>query len=448
MANQQMNQQPKSKVSAMKKLILPATILLATYLLTQFIMANPPEGNKGKSAPVAKVSVNTLELTPQSYQLFIDSFGKVRPRTQSVLIAQVSGEITDISPQFRDGGFFEKGDVLVQLDDRDHRAEVKISESNLLSAKQNLLEEQARAKQAIIDWQRLGNGDEPNDLVLRKPQLAAAQAQVLSSQANLEKAKLVLERTKIVAPFAGRILTKYVDLGRIVSGGTELADIYATDYVEIRLPIKNSDLGFMQLPEEYRDASNDNNTQGSQVNFTSSLIGKQSWQGLIVRTEGAIDSNSQQLYVVAQIDDPYQKNNTSNAPIKIGQYLNAKITGKTLDNSLVIPNSAIYQGSYVYIVQAVEGKKVLLRKDISIRWQNEQDALISSGLAFGDQLVLTSLGQVSSGTAVSIQGEENTERKGPKNSAGKDGAKEKRGKNKADRESKKSRDAKSQGEAN
>lgn len=392
-----------TRKSKMKKLILPAAVLIATFFISQIIINNPPKSERGSGELAAKITVETLALVPKSYTIVLNSFGTVKPRTQSVLVAQVSGEITEISPQFRNGGFFEKGDVLVQLDDRDHRAEVNISQANLLSAKQVLLEEQARAKQALVDWQRLGNGAEPSALVLREPQLAAAQAQVFSAQANLEKAQLQLERTNIVAPFAGRILTKYVDLGRVVASNTQLADIYAIDYVEIRLPIKNKDLPFMALPEEYRDSNKA--VLGKDVQITSSLIGQQQWQGQIVRTEGAVDENSQQLYVVAQIDDPYDASNSKVAPIKIGQYVNAEITGRTIEQALVIPNSAIYQGSYVYTVEKIQNKAVLKRKDISIRWQNNGEALIETGLTFGEQLVLTPLGQVSSGTAVKIAGE-------------------------------------------
>lgn len=392
-----------TRKSKMKKLILPAAVLIATFFISQIIINNPPKSERGSGELAAKITVETLALVPKSYTIVLNSFGTVKPRTQSVLVAQVSGEIKEISSQFRNGGFFEKGDVLVQLDDRDHRAEVNISQANLLSAKQVLLEEQARAKQALVDWQRLGNGAEPSALVLREPQLAAAQAQVFSAQANLEKAQLQLERTNIVAPFAGRILTKYVDLGRVVASNTQLADIYAIDYVEIRLPIKNKDLPFMALPEEYRDSNKA--VLGKDVQITSSLIGQQQWQGQIVRTEGAVDENSQQLYVVAQIDDPYDASNSKVAPIKIGQYVNAEITGRTIEQALVIPNSAIYQGSYVYTVEKIQNKAVLKRKDISIRWQNNGEALIETGLTFGEQLVLTPLGQVSSGTAVKIAGE-------------------------------------------
>ncbi|MGV2873268.1 efflux RND transporter periplasmic adaptor subunit [Colwellia sp. E150_009] len=392
-----------TKKSKVKKIIIPVVILISTFFISQVIINNPPESNRGSGEIAAKITVETLPLVPQRYTIMLNSFGTVQPRTQSVLVAQVSGEINEISQQFRNGGFFEKGDVLVQLDDRDHRAEVNLNQANLLSAKQALLEEQARAKQALIDWQRLGNGAQASALVLREPQLAAAQAQVLSAQANLEKAQLQLERTNIVAPFAGRILTKHVDLGRVVASNTQLADIYAIDYVEIRLPIKNKDLSFMALPEEYRDSNK--TVQGTMVQLTSTLIGQQQWQGEIVRTEGAVDENSQQLYVVAQIDNPYDVSNNKVAPIKIGQYVNAEITGRTIEKALVIPNSAIYQGSYVYTVENIEDKNVLKRKDINIRWQNNEDALIEAGLTFGEKLVLTPLGQVSSGTPVKLAGE-------------------------------------------
>ena len=216
--SQSMNQSTPlaTKKSKVKKIIIPVVILISTFFISQVIINNPPESNRGSGEIAAKITVETLPLVPQRYTIMLNSFGTVQPRTQSVLVAQVSGEINEISQQFRNGGFFEKGDVLVQLDDRDHRAEVNLNQANLLSAKQALLEEQARAKQALIDWQRLGNGAQASALVLREPQLAAAQAQVLSAQANLEKAQLQLERTNIVAPFAGRILTKHVDLGRVV----------------------------------------------------------------------------------------------------------------------------------------------------------------------------------------------------------------------------------------
>lgn len=391
------------------KIILPLVIVIITVAAFVLIRGNPPENKRSRPSSTPQMTVQTQTLEAQNYAVMIQSFGTVQPRTQSALFAQVSGQINQISEQFRDGGFFEKGDTLVQLDDRDYRAEVKISEANLMSAKQSFQEEKARVQQAKADWLRLGNGKQASALVLRQPQLEAAQAKLLSTEAQLEKAELALERTTIIAPYAGRILKKNVDIGQVISSNTALANIYATDSVEVRLPIKNKDLPLMHLQEEYRntDKTGSDNALSINVKLSSNLMGEQSWQGNLVRTESAIDTATQQLYVVAQIVRPYDLAFNNGAQIKIGQYVTAEIKGKTVDNALIIPSSAIYQGSYVYIVE----KGVLKRKNIVLGWQNGTESMVTEGLSANDELVLTPLGQVNSGTPVAVEGQE---RKGAK----------------------------------
>lgn len=384
-------------MKTIKSVLAPLCILAITAVLIFFIVSNPPQNTRSKGKPHAQMVVDVLTLAAQDFTMEINSYGVVKPRTQSMLVAQVSGEISYVSDQFRDGGFFEKGQLLLQIDDRDYHAEVKIAQATLLSAEQALLEEQARSEQALADWQRLGNGSNANSLVLRKPQLAAQRANVLSAQAKLEKAQLALERTRVVAPFSGRVLNKQVDVGQVVSNNGQLAEVYAVDYVEVRLPINNGDLRFVDLPEQSRDGVH--NGEQAKVILSSDLVGYQQWQGTIIRTEGAINDQSQQLYVVAQISDPYSAKKLAHFPIKIGQYVNAKITGKTLSNALTIPNHAIYQGSYVYVLNE---QNLLMRKNVELAWQNQDITLVQSGLSAGDRLVITPLGQVSSGTKVSV----------------------------------------------
>lgn len=387
-----------------KKTIVSAVIIGITVLLLWLINTNPPHSPRGAAVKKALINVEVQTLVLQPHQVMVESFGVVRPRVQSLLISQASGQITYVSENFREGGFFKQGELLLKLDDRDHRVAVKSAQANVLVAEQGLQEEQARAKQAATDWQRLGNGEKANNLVLREPQLAAAKAQLLSAQAQLEKANLDLERSKIIAPYDGRILVRNVDLGQVVSNNSQLAELYAIDRVDVRLPIKNKDLPFIDLPENFRDG--EQNPAGAKVHFHSNLIGEQDWQGRIVRTEGAIDSLAQQLYVVAQINDPYKASEENQYPVKIGQYVSAKIYGKTIADTLVIPNAAIYQGSYVYVVE----DDLLKRQNIKLAWQNDQQAMVKSGLTAGQKLVLTALGQVNSGTRVNIINQPKTKR--------------------------------------
>jgi len=384
-------------MSIKNKFFLPILVLAVFIVIAQLVSSNPPQTKRGKPNKVPQLSVDVQTIKPRVFDVTVHSYGLVKPRTQSILLPQVSGQILKISDKFRAGGFFETGDILIELDDRDLQAELNIAKASLFNAKSALSEEEARVEQAKQDWQRLGQGEIAPNLVLRKPQLLAAQAQVLSSQASLTKAQLSLERSKIVAPFTGRVLVKHVDVGQVISQNTQLAEIYAVDYVEVRLPIKNKDLPYMILPENSR-VQQVNASQQPSVTIFSDLVTRQSWQGKIVRTEGAFDSNSQQLFVVAQIDDPYGTTSEGGLPLKIGQYVSAEISGKRIDDAFIVPNKAIYQGSYLYLVK----DNLLQKREIDIAWQNKDFALLENGFSTKYSLVTTPLGQVTSGILVNI----------------------------------------------
>ena len=382
----------------MKKL-MPVIILVVLVGLAYLVMRNPPQADRNQAPAGPQLTVDVMELERQPYQVRLQSYGTVQPRTQSTLIAQVFGEITAINDSLRDGGFFEKGEVLLNIDQRDYLANVKIAEATLLDAKQALAQENARATQALEDWNRLGNPGEAPPLVLRKPQLLAAEARVISAESALDKARLELERTNIVAPYAGRVLRKLVDQGQVVNRNSPLAEIYAVDLVEIRLPLRNRDLSFIDLPEDYRFGAEEL-VDGPQVTIRSELATGAEWQGRVVRTEGTIDDRARQLHVVAQVDDPFGVHAQGKTPLKIGQYVTAELAGRQVQDALVIPGGAIYQGGYVYIVD----KGILRRREIDVAWQNPTEALVTGGLDEGDLLVLTPLGQVTSGVRVTVSG--------------------------------------------
>ena len=388
--------------------LLPFAIFGVLLVVAIVIRMNPPESQERRDFRGPVMTVETQLTQPVDYKVMLESYGTVQPRTRSVLVAQVAGQIIAVDENVRDGGFFEKGDVLVEIDARDYAADVRIAQATLADARSALAEADARTNQAREDWARLGNEGDPPDLVLRIPQLEAARARVASAESGLAKARLDLERTRIVAPFAGRILRKFVDIGQVVSPNSQIAEIYATDYVEIRLPLRNRDLSYIDMPESYRFA--DTATGAARVVIESDLVGQESWAAALVRTESAIDDAARQLHVIAQIDDPFGRGSEGRTPLKIGQYVTAKLEGRTLEDAIVIPNNTIYQGTYVYTV--VDG--VLRRRDIDIAWQNDREAVIGGGLEAGDQLVITPLGQVTSGVRVSIMGEEGEQGAGPR----------------------------------
>lgn len=403
------------KASLIQQFVTFLIVLALVAIPLFFLLTSSPTISRQSAPKVATLTVEVLPVQAKDYPIKVHSFGTVQPRTQSFLVAQVAGQVMSVNSVFRPGGFFEKGDELLRIDDRDYVAEVEIAKATLIAAEQGLQEEEARSAQALHDWQRLEQAGEPSALVLRKPQLKAAQANLLSAQARLAKAELALSRTRVIAPFAGRVLQQLVDVGRVVGLNTQLAQVYATDYVEIRLPINNRDLALLHLPEEFRGG--ETLRANTPVTLHSELMGKQVWQAKLVRTEGAIDANAQQLYVVAQIDDPFSIDNDAQAPsndasmnLRIGQYVTAEIQGKVIAGAIAIPNQAIYQGSYVYVLN----NNKAYRRNVSIRWQNSEFSLISDGLSVGESVITTPLGQVNSGTPVQLRGAK--KRKAPRKS--------------------------------
>jgi RND family efflux transporter MFP subunit len=384
-------------MKAVVKVLLPVVVIAAASAVAFVTVANRQQPER-RPPTIATPQVAVSSIARSDYTVKVKSRGTVRPRTESTLIPEVTGRVVELSPNIRAGEFFEQGNQLLRIDPRDYEADVTIAASDLAQARSALAEAQARADQARRDWKRLGEQGEPDDLVLRKPQLAGARAAVTSAQARLAQAQLDLERTSILAPYAGRVLERNVDIGQFVSPGVVLARVYAVDYVEIRLPLTNRQLEFVTIPEAYRDDTLSTRAPGPPVRLTARIGSKShAWQGRIVRAEGSIDTQSRQVFVIAQVDDPYGKDPSGRPPLKVGQFVEAEIEGRTLNDVIVIPRSALRAGTEVLIVN--EQNKLQARQ-VDVLWSDEQNAVVAGGLDTGDRLVLTPLGSGMDGVEV------------------------------------------------
>ena len=376
----------------------PLLVLSASFAVCYWIFWSEPEPRKfPQRETLPKVSVERLR--PESYQVWLGSQGTVQARTESALISEARGKVISISPYFGAGGFFEEGEVLLEIDPRDYKTAVVSAKAELARAKLALAEEEANAEQALVDWRRLNPNESPPDLVVRKPQLDQARANADSAQARLDNAELNLERTRITAPYAGRILSKNVDIGQFVSPGNVLAQIYAVDYAEIRLPLSERELGYIDFAESYRGEVVDERNQPL-VQLTTT-VGKDTveWDGRIVRAEGAFDTRSRQLFMVARVDNPYGKRPDGRPPLKVGSFVQAKIKGKRLENVFVIPRKFYRKNEYVVII---DENNQLRRKAIEVEWSDEDNLVVSGGLKAGERMCLTPLSFPSEGMRVAV----------------------------------------------
>ena len=379
------------------RILVPLSILLITVITVRWMMLNRPEPQM-RRPPTAITAVDATRLKTTPYQIRIPSQGIVQPRTQSTLIPQVSGQITEISPSFRDGGFFETGDILLRIDPRDYETALIAAEASLAQRQSALELEKAQHEQAVENWKLLGKGGKPNPLTLREPQLAEAKANVDSAHARVLEARRNLERTIIKAPYAGRILRKQVDVGQTVSPGNQLATIFAVDYVEVRLPILNEHLDFLDLPEDYRGEARASDQPSPKVILRGQFGSKEvTWTGKIIRAEGAYDPGSRQLFVVAQVDDPYSPAGTGQPPLKVNQFVEAEILGDRLEEVFVIPRSAVRDGKEVLLIDA-ENK--IRRRPILAVWRDRENIVVKEGLRAGEVLCLTPMTFAAEGAIV------------------------------------------------
>jgi multidrug efflux system membrane fusion protein len=381
------------------KVLVPLTIAAVMGGAGWYLSTLTPPAQEIPHRP-ALIPVTASVLQPMDYTVLVPTQGEVRARTESSLIPEVSGMIQSISPSFREGGFFEKDEELMKLDDRDSKAAVVIAESAVAQARTLVQEEKAKGEQALEDWKSLGRQGQPDPLVLRQPQLAEAEARLKSAEATLDRARRDDERTSIKAPFAGRIVEKLADVGQYVSSGRELAKIYAVDVAEIDLPLRSDELEFLDLEEDYRGELNEVRPRGPEVTFTAPYAGRLGeWQGHIVRVAGGIDQKSRQLYVTAEVEDPYARRGRDNPPMKVGMFVNAQIKGRTLKNVFVVPRVSIREGDQVLLV---DHEQKLRSRTLKIVWGGQDHVVVSEGLNPGDLLCTTALHYAVEGSQVKV----------------------------------------------
>jgi len=247
------------------------------------------------------------------------------------------------------------------------------------------------------EWEDLGGG-EPPDLTARVPQLENARASVEAAEANLDRAERDLDRTEVRAPFAGRVRDKRVDLGQFVTAGTELGTIYAIDRAEIRLPLPDDDLAYLDLPLVYRGESAG---RGPRVVLSADFAGKRhSWEGRIVRTEGEIDPATRMVHAVASVSDPYGRgDDPARPPLAVGMYVEAEIEGTVAGNAIVLPRAALRNDGRMLIV---DGEGRIRFRDVEVLRSTRQQVIVSSGLAAGDRVVVSPLDAVTDGMLVRV----------------------------------------------
>ncbi len=369
----------------MKKTIIIPGLVLALSVLGAFVLVATAPSVENKTPERALSAVRVREPVTQNLQLLVRSQGTVAPRTESTLVPEVSGRVIWVSPSLVSGGFFAEGDSLLRIEPRSFELAVARAEASLARARSEVefaVDELKRQKGLAAR-----NVASPAELSATRRAEQVAKANLKDAQVALDQAQWDLERSEVRAPFTGRVRSEQIDVGQVVAPSASIATLYATDFAEIRLPIPDHQLAYLELP--LQPTAEDE--PGPAVELRARFAGRDHrWRGRVVRTEGEIDLRSRMVHVVARVEDPYGVNpeNKERPALAVGLFVHAEIEGPVAENVIVVPRHAMRDNNHIVIVDREDRLHI---REVDVLRIDGDDVLIRSQLAAGDRLCVSPL---------------------------------------------------------
>ena len=371
-----------------KRFLFPLVIIAAGLGLATVIIATGPtleQQPPGSNAPL----VRTWRAVAERVQLTSVTYGTVLPRTASELIPEVSGRVTGISPNMVSGGFFKEGDLLLEIDPLDYEVALEQAKANLASARSDLDNAERAYKRQQDLAKKQSTSQSQRDDALNK--LRVTQAALLAANARLSRAQRDLDRTRITAPYDGRVRSERVDIGQFVTRGRAVASLYATDVAEVRLPIHDEELAYLELPLVGIPEA----TQ-PRVILRARFAGEEhTWEGKVVRTEGELDPQTRMINVIAQVHSPYDQG--SKPPLAVGLFVEAEIVGNQVDKVFVLPRSALQANRQIYVLSR---DNRLEFRDVEILRIVGEQVYVQNGINPGETICLSTVDNAVAGMRV------------------------------------------------
>lgn len=426
----------------LKRLLIVPPIALAIFV---FIWMSNREAPVADTPPEAVLAVRSLTLEPRDFSISVSGFGRVEAVRSWTAVAQVEGRLIELTENVSVGELVQKGDRLFSIDPRDYEIalaqaeasrdsamadlqELDVTEKNyedrlgveseILSVLKTEMERQQSlvtgggAAQTAVDSavrsylsQEKVVVDLEAQMALVDPQRVALQASLDSAEANIESAQRDLDNTKIFAPFTGRVVSRDAVEGQYIRIGDALVTIDDTEASEVEGSFQPGELGnmFQSIADTALVAALTQGAEGDAFSGVGSLGldakvrlatgGEENeWSASLVRTNGAIDTQTGAIGLVVRVEDPSRFEPTMRRPpLTNGSFVEVILTTPTARGALMVPRSAVHQDSqgtsaYVYLV---DSESRLARADVKTDTLVGNDVIVTEGLAAGDRVILS-----------------------------------------------------------
>ena len=349
-------------MSRISSFIIAGVIIAVSVALAAFLISRAPEPTRTEQPPQVPF-VQTSLVTAGTGPIPVFGSGTVRPSAEIDIVPQVGGKIVWVDPGFQSGGRVEKGQTIFRIEEVDYQYRVQEAEANLAASRVALLKEQEQASIAHAQYELYSGRREDeaspstaNPLALREPQLNAARAALNRDEARLADANLALSRTKVTAPFDGFVQEESVDVGQIVAAGQPVARIFATDAVEVIVPLSDSDAAL--IPGLWSLAAGDGNRAVAVRVVARYGDGTYAWEGYVDRGEASLDKQTRTINVIVRVPDPIHSGSPMDGtvpldgspPLLVGKFVEVQIEGLELEGYYQVPRAALQSGNEVWVV--------------------------------------------------------------------------------------------------
>lgn len=369
----------KHSMRPIVKIVIPILILLMGYgmmkILGSFKSDNNHHSQEIKPKLVEIEVVNLETISPR-----ISAYGRAKTSQPVRLICEVPGMIQKGSTPFQPASSFQKGDLLLKIDDRQARLDLNSAISELLTALANFLPE---IKSTFPDrfeiWQDYFDNCNFGQPIAPLPEPSSRRIKLYLARFNVYKLYFKVQSLEIVygkhfiyAPFGGAVVSVALFPGATTRAGSLLGEIINLEKMEMEVPLPAVDVNWIDFDKNVDLATTESN---------------QRWLGRVNRVGKSIDPATQTVPVYISLDG------AEKSDILNGVFIEASIPGLPIEQAVMIPRRAIYEDGFVYLIK----NGLLEYRRVSIARQENESVIIDGGLFTGDSLITQILQGVSPG---------------------------------------------------
>ncbi|NPA30190.1 MAG: efflux RND transporter periplasmic adaptor subunit [Epsilonproteobacteria bacterium] len=382
------NREKRSVWGWVLRTLTGTAIVVGGVWLSYYWLTHKPKAHKRfRGARPKAPLVETIRPKPVNLPATVETFGTVVPVRTQTLASRVTSQITYLSPALIPGGIVRKGDLLVKLDESDFQLALRERAASVASARLALETELENQKSAAFELSLSEQNVSKREraFILRHPHVAAAKAALKAAEAAYEKARLDLRRCRIYAPFDAVITGVTAAVGDVAGASKSLATLVRADRFWLRAVVSVRTLAGVEIPGYNASKGSFARLYRQDARGGAPVVA----EGVVEGVEKAVDTKSKMAYLLIGIKDPLglkQKRDTAGG-LLLGEYLYAKIRGKTLKGVLKIPSGALRSNDTLWILRPDHRLHI---QNVPIRWREEGWVYVDADiLAPGEAIVTT-----------------------------------------------------------